>query len=93
MPESCNKWKYRRSRDLYYVMTFKLDLSVGHSGQLPVAAISTIIKILILTAIACYLGGPFSVFPKKETLIYSHVTYFCQILLVVYRESEKSMLH
>ena len=66
------------SRDLFYVITSKLDILVTHSGQIHVVAISTIAKILNLTVIVCHLGGPFSVvFPKNKTAIcYSHVTYF-----------------
>ena len=40
-------------------------------------AISTIVKMLNLTVIACHLGGPFSVaFPKRKTINLSHVTHF-----------------
>ena len=39
---------------------------VGHSGQIPVAAIRTIVKIQNLTVIVSHLAGPFSVvFSKK----------------------------
>ena len=31
--------------DLFYVMTFKLDILVGHSGQILAEAISKIVKI------------------------------------------------
>ena len=59
-----------RSRDLFYVITSKLNILVSHSGQILVGAISTIIKILNMTATACHLRGPFSVvFPKSEQLI------------------------
>ena len=62
--------KTKRSRDLFYVITSKLNISVNHSGQIPVGAISTIVKILNLIAIACHLGGPFSVvFQKLKQLI------------------------
>ena len=65
------------SRDLFYVITFKLNILVSHSGQIPAGAISTIVKILNSTAIACHLGGPFSiVFPKNKTINYRHVTHF-----------------
>ena len=59
-------WKDRRSRDLFYVITSKLNILVSHSGQIPVGAMRTIVKIQNLTVIVCHLGGPFSVvFPKK----------------------------
>ena len=65
-------------------MTSKLNILVGHSGQIPAGAISAIVKILNLTVIVCHLGGPFSVvFPKIKTINYSHVTKFFQILLVL----------
>ena len=45
--------------------------------DIPVEAVSTIVKILNLTAIVYLLGGPFSVvFPKSKTIYYCHVTYF-----------------
>ena len=67
--------KNGRSRDLLYVMTCQLNILVGHSGQIPVGAIRTIVKILALRVIVCYLDGLFSVvFPKKHTIKYSNVT-------------------
>ena len=70
-------WKDKRSRDLFYVITSKLNILVTHSGQFLAGAVSTIVKILNLTAIVCHLGGPFSiVFPKNKTINYSHVTQF-----------------
>ena len=66
-----------RLRDLFYVITSKLNILVGHLGQIPAGAIRTIVKIENLTLIVCHLGGPFSaVFPKNKTINYSHVTYF-----------------
>ena len=65
--------------DLFYVMTFKLDILVGHSGHISAGAISTTVKILNLTVIVCHLGGPFlAVFPKKK-----NYDPFFQILLVL----------
>ena len=47
-----------------------MDILVSHSGQIPVGAISTTVKILNLTAIVRHLGGPFSVvFPKNKAII------------------------
>ena len=64
------------SRDLFYVITFKLNILVSHSGQIPAEAINAIVKTLNLTAIACHLGGPFTVvFPKNKTINYCHVTH------------------
>ena len=58
------------SRDFFYVITCKLDILVGHSEQILAVAISTIIKILVITMIVCHLGGPFSVvFPKTKIII------------------------
>ena len=66
-----------KSRDLFYVITSKLNSLVSHSGQILAGAISTIGKILNMTAIVCHLGDPFSVvFPKHKTINYSHVTHF-----------------
>ena len=63
------------SRDLFYEITSKLDILVGHSGQILAQAIGTIIKMLNLKVIACQLGSSFSfVFLKKQTIHYSHVT-------------------
>ena len=45
------------SRDLFYVITCKLNILVGLSGQIPVGAIRTIVKILALRVIVCHLGG------------------------------------
>ena len=68
-------WKEKKSRDLFYVITSKLNILVCHSGQILAGAISTIVKMLTLTAIVCHLGGPFSVvFLKNKTINYSHVT-------------------
>ena len=65
------------SRDLFYVMTSKLNILVGHSGQIPAGAVRIIAKIQNLTVFVCHLGGPFSVvFPKNKTINYSHVTHF-----------------
>ena len=69
-------WKYRISCDLFYEITSKLDILVGHSGQIFAGAISTIINILNLTVIECHLGGPFSVVFSKKENNYSHVTHF-----------------
>ena len=61
----------------FFEITSKLNILVRHSGQIPAGAISTIVKILNLTAIVCHLGGPFSVvFPKNKTINYCHVTHF-----------------
>ena len=69
-------WKDRRSRDLFYIITSKLNILVSHSGQIPAGGISTILKILNLTAIVCHLSGPFSVvFSKIKTINYSHVIH------------------
>ena len=63
------------------MITSNLNILVGHSGQIPAGAISTIVKILNFTVIVCHLGGPFSVVSrKKKTINYSHVTHvirFC----------------
>ena len=73
-------WKNRISRDLFYVITFKLDILVGHSGQILARVINTIKKMLNLRVTVCHLGGPFSaVFPEKKTINYSHVTYFIRL--------------
>ena len=70
-------WKGRRSRDLFYVITSKLNILAGHLEQILAGAISTVVKILNLTVIVCHLGGLFSVvFPKNKTVKYSHVTHF-----------------
>ena len=54
----------RRLLDLFYVITSKLDILVGHSRQILGEASSTIVKVLNMTVIVCQLGGPFSgVFP------------------------------
>ena len=59
------------------MITSKLNILVSHSGQIPAGAISTIVKILNTTAIACHLGSPFSVsFPKHKTINYRHMTHF-----------------
>ena len=75
-------WKDRRSRDLFYIITSKLNILVSHSGQIPAGGISTILKILNLTAIVCHLSGPFSVvYSKNKTINYSHVNPYYQMLL------------
>ena len=77
-------WKDRRSRDLFYIITSKLNILVTHSGEIPAGAISTIVKIPNLSAIVCHLGGPFSViFPRNKTINYSHVTHFIRLYLVL----------
>ena len=69
--------EYKRSRDLFYVITSKLNKLNIYSGQIPAGDIRTIVKIQNLTVIVCHLGGPFSVvFPKNKTINYSHVTHF-----------------
>ena len=40
------KWKYRRSRDLVYVITSKLDILIGHSGQILAEVISTYLTLI-----------------------------------------------
>ena len=77
MDELLKYERNRRSRDLLYVITCQLNILVGLSGQIPVGAIRTIVKILALRVIVCHLGGLFSVvFPKKHTSKYSDVTHF-----------------
>ena len=68
-------WKDSRSRDLFYVMTSKLNILVSHSGQIFAGAISTVVKILNLTAIVFHLGGPFLVVFFQK-INYGHVTHF-----------------
>ena len=63
------------------MITSKLDILVGHLGQILARAISTIIKILNLTVIVCHFGGPFSdVCLKKKFLKFIHVTYFIRLV-------------
>ena len=49
----------------FYVITSKLDILVGHSGEILAKVLSTIIKVLNLTVIVCHLG----VCPKMKQLI------------------------
>ena len=59
------------------MLTSELNSLVSHSGQIPAGVISTIVKIINLTAIVCHLGSPFSVFFQKiKTINYSHMTHF-----------------
>ena len=47
-------------------VTSKLNILVRHSGQFLAGVISTIVKVLILTAIVCHLGDPFPVVFEKN---------------------------